>query len=305
MARAMIDRSGFIIDWWFLVLKHTVLITNIILLESVELDSSKPKGIERRRSVWEAHFGEQACLESYLLGPFGCLAFMILTAEQSKARGLSGHFGDRSLQGLYLGCQVDGTSGVFKHLCTDGRNIFATPHAMKVVTDVYPFRVQNPRKGSIPSIDDVDMQLLDDEGGVTLAVFTAWVMEARADKEREIQLYLEYRRDCEMSEVAQDMGQDVVISLPTIKVKVRRPTRFVGDDRRTGNNRKKPYRMIAMDGDGEANHHRLEEKSRVETEPMVHPGQVDLLEQLPEEMTLGKGKNSGSWKRCAGGREEG
>jgi hypothetical protein len=113
-------------------------------------------------------------------------------------------------------------------------------------------------------------------------------MEARADKEREIELYLEYRRDCEMSEVTQAMGQDVVISLPAIKVKVRRPTRLVGDDRRTGNNRKKPYRMIAMDGDGEANHRRLEEKSRVETEPMVHPGQVHLLEELPEEMTFSR-----------------
>jgi hypothetical protein len=288
MARAMIDRAGFSIDWWFLVLKHAVLITNLILLESVEPESNKAKGVERRRSVWEAHFGEQACLESYLLGPFGCLAFMILTAEQRKARGLSGHFGDRSLQGLYLGCQVDGASGVFKHLFTDGRNIFATPHAIKVVPDVYPLRVQNPRKGPIPSIDDVDMQLLDDEGGVTLAAFTAWVMEARADKEREIQLYLEYRRDCEKSEIAQAMGQDVAISLPAAKVKVRRQTKLVGDDRRTGNNRKKPYRMVAMDGDGEANHRRLEEKSSAETEPMVHPGQVDLLEELPEEMTFSR-----------------
>jgi hypothetical protein len=47
-------------------------------------------------------------------------------------------------------------------------------------------------------------------------------MEARADKEREIQLYLEYRRDCEKSEIAQAMGQDVAISLPEAKVKVRR-----------------------------------------------------------------------------------
>ncbi len=35
MARAMIDRAGFSIEWWYLVLKHTVLITNLILLESV------------------------------------------------------------------------------------------------------------------------------------------------------------------------------------------------------------------------------------------------------------------------------
>ena len=83
---------------------------------------------------------------------------------------------------------MDGANGVFKHLFTDGRNIFATTHAMKVVSVVYPLRVQNLRKGPIPSIDDVDIQLLDDEGGATLAAFMAWVMEARADKEREIQL---------------------------------------------------------------------------------------------------------------------
>jgi hypothetical protein len=40
-----------------LVLKHAVLITNLILLESVEPESPKEKGVERRRSVWEAHFG--------------------------------------------------------------------------------------------------------------------------------------------------------------------------------------------------------------------------------------------------------
>ncbi len=73
-----------------------------------------------------------------------------------------------------------------------------------------------------------------------------------------------------------------------VKVKVRRSTKLVGNDRRTSNNRKKPYRMITMDGDGEANHRRLEEKSRVETEPMIHPGQVDLLEELPEEMTFSR-----------------
>jgi hypothetical protein len=42
---ALIDRVGFSIDWSFLVLKHDVLITNIILLESIEPDSSKEKGI--------------------------------------------------------------------------------------------------------------------------------------------------------------------------------------------------------------------------------------------------------------------
>ena len=97
---------------------------------------------------------------------------MILTAEESKTRGISGHFGDRSLQGLYLGCQVDGASGVFKHLFTDGHSIFASPHVLKLVPDVYPLRLENPRKGSISIIDDVDLQMFEEEGGVTLTDFT-------------------------------------------------------------------------------------------------------------------------------------
>ncbi len=181
---------------------------------------------------------------------------------------------------------MDGASGVFKHLFTNDRNIFATPHALKVVPDVYPLRIQTPRKGPISSIDDVDNQLLEDEGGVTLSAFTGWVMKAKTEKDREIQLYLAYRRDCERTEIAPSGGQDVAVSLSTVKVKMRRPTRLVGDDRRTGNNHKKPFRLVVIDGDGEANHRRLDEQPRDETEPMVHPGQVDLLEELPEEMTF-------------------
>ncbi len=69
---------------------------------------------------------------------------------------------------------------------------------------------------------------------MTLAAFTAWVMEAKTEKDREIQLYLAYRRDCERTEIAPSGGQDVAVSLPVVKVKMRRPTRLVGDDRRTG-----------------------------------------------------------------------
>jgi hypothetical protein len=79
-------------------------------------------------------------------------------------------------------------------------------------------------------------------------------MEARAEKDREIQLYLAYRRDCERTQTAPSGVQDVVVSLPTVKFKMRRPTRLVGDDRRTGNNRKTDWwrstemeRLITVD----------------------------------------------------------
>ena len=106
---------------------------------------------------------------------------------------------------------------------------------------------------------------------------------------------MSYRRDSEMV-CDEAESQNAGVSLPAIKVKgiparndkTRRPTRLVGDHRRTGNNRKRPHRLVAMEGDGEANHRRLQEKYKIETEPMRHPGHVDLLEELPEEMTFSR-----------------
>jgi hypothetical protein len=86
--------------------------------------------------------------------------------------------------------------------------------------------------------------MLEGEEGVTLAAFTAWVLEAKAEKDRQIQMYLDYRRDCERTGDASGV-QGVAVSLPAVKVKMRRPTKLVGDDRRTGNNRKKPFRLVA------------------------------------------------------------
>ena len=62
-------------------------------------------------------------------------------------------------------------SGVFKHLFIDGRcrrTIFATPHALKIVPDLYPLRIENPRKGPIPSIENRNMEMLEADGEVTL-----------------------------------------------------------------------------------------------------------------------------------------
>jgi hypothetical protein len=88
---------------------HAVLITSLVLLEAVEEGSAKATGKDERTTVWEAHFGVKPRLDQYLLGPFGCLAFLLLSEEQRRQRGLCGHFGDRSLQGIYLGCTCDST----------------------------------------------------------------------------------------------------------------------------------------------------------------------------------------------------
>ncbi len=59
-------------------------------------------------------------------------------------------------------------------------------------------------------------------------------MKAKTEKDQEIQLYLAYSRDCERTEIAPSGGQDVAVSLPAVKVKMRRPTRLVGDDHYRG-----------------------------------------------------------------------
>ena len=93
MTRAMLDRAGMHIGWWYFAIRHAVLITNLVLLEAVEEGSAKATGKEVRTTVWEAHFGVQPRLDQYLLGPFGCLAFLLLSEEQRRQRGLCGHFG--------------------------------------------------------------------------------------------------------------------------------------------------------------------------------------------------------------------
>ena len=57
MTRAMLDRAGIHIGWWYFARSHAVLITILVLLEAVEEGSANATGKEARTTVWEAHFG--------------------------------------------------------------------------------------------------------------------------------------------------------------------------------------------------------------------------------------------------------
>jgi hypothetical protein len=81
-----------------------------------------------------------------------------MTKEQRQARGLCGHFGNRTLQGLYLGAHVDAASGVFRHLFTDGRTVFSTPHALKVVGDGYPLYQVDGGGSLIPTVEEPSVE---------------------------------------------------------------------------------------------------------------------------------------------------
>ena len=143
MARAMMSAAGAPTSFWYLAVRHAVLISNVILPARDE------HGKTIGGTVWEAHYGVKPRVQDLLLGPWGCLAYLIMTEEQRqkqhKKRGETKHWGVRAISGIYVGSYCDPQTLVFKHLMTDGRSIYASAGQIKVVGDVYPLRLQVAR----------------------------------------------------------------------------------------------------------------------------------------------------------------
>ena len=121
MARAMMSAAGAPTSFWYLAVRHAVLISNVILPARDE------HGKTIGGTVWEAHYGVKPRVQDLLLGPWGCLAYLIMTEEQRqkqhKKRGETKHWGVRAISGIYVGSYCDPQTLVFKHLMTDGRSI--------------------------------------------------------------------------------------------------------------------------------------------------------------------------------------
>ncbi len=77
-----------------------------------------------------------------LLGPFGCLSYLILTKETRQRKGMSTYWGVRAIPGIYLGCEVNPHTMVYHHIIADDKTIFSSPNRIKSVSDVYPMRLQ-------------------------------------------------------------------------------------------------------------------------------------------------------------------
>jgi hypothetical protein len=55
MTRSMLDQAGMHVGWWYFAIRHTVPITNLVLLEAVEegsLSVAKRGAEEEVRSMW-------------------------------------------------------------------------------------------------------------------------------------------------------------------------------------------------------------------------------------------------------------
>ena len=82
--------------FWYHALQHAVLIYNLLSITRGENDE------KLNCTVWEHHYGTKPVLQKLPPGPFWCLAYLVLSEEQRRARNLSGHFGIRALAGVYL-----------------------------------------------------------------------------------------------------------------------------------------------------------------------------------------------------------
>ena len=219
MARAMMSRAGVHIGWWHHAVRHAVLITNIMLLTT----SVEGEGDLKSMTVWERHFGVRPNVSDYLIAPFGCLCYLVLSKEQRQQRGLSSHWGVRSIQGLYLGCRVNPKTGVYTHLITDGRSIFGSPNAVKPVVDAFPMRWTLTKE--LPIIPRSDEHVHEETNLV--ASVRAW-KQANEEKADDTRL----RRDF-LYETSMGMK-----------------TKYKGEDRKKGLNKKSPFRVVSEDGGG-------------------------------------------------------
>jgi hypothetical protein len=120
------------LEFWFLCLSHVVFTLNL-LLRSRDNDTKEIKEM----TVWEAHFGRKPNLNHYLIGPWGCLAYIVLTKEQRDKKGMDKSWGPRALAGIYVGCVMNHKEGAYEFLVHDGMRIRSTTANLRIVGDCF------------------------------------------------------------------------------------------------------------------------------------------------------------------------
>ena len=257
--RAMLLHSGLSVKFWYHALQHAVLIYNLLSIARDDDDR------ELDCTVWEHRFGKKPVLNDLLLGPFGCLAYLVLSQEQRQARGLSGHFGVRALAGIYLGCVFNPGTGVYEHVITDGRSFFSSPNHVKVIPDVYPMKFASTRE--LPLIPSHDEDLLLSQEGEEVSharIFeSCWVAGRKAK---------EVQKQEENKEKPKGM-----------KTKLR------GDERMRGKNKKRPLKIVSEVAGGEAIQDVFDTNAReVDADINLEDPRDYVLEPLREEYCFEK-----------------
>ena len=153
MIRCMLSQAGAPPEYFYYAAILATLIMNLVL--AARDDNGKDLGV----TCWEAHYGIKPNIFDYLLGPFGCLAFLTLTKEQRQVRGIDKAFGVRAISGIYLGCWCHPTTLVCHHFIHDGANIFSSRNNIRTVADVFPLRRLIARDGGFRFGSNPHMEL--------------------------------------------------------------------------------------------------------------------------------------------------
>ena len=156
--RAVLAHSQAPHAFWSFALDNTVLTANL-LLRAKDPDTR----VKLDMTLWEAHYGEKPDISRYLVGPWGCLAYVTLTKEARFARGFDKAFSPRALGGIYLGCSVNAWTGVYHFLVHDGGSIISTTSDLRIVGDCFPFRWQRGRDVQLRVTPPDDDELEDDD----------------------------------------------------------------------------------------------------------------------------------------------
>lgn len=256
--RAMLLHSGLSIKYWYHALQHAVLICNLLSIARDDDDE------ELDCTVWEHRYGKKPVLNDLLLGPFGCLAYLVLSQEQRQARNLSGHFGVRALAGVYLGCVFNAGTGVYEHVITDGRSFFSSPNHVKVIADVYPMKFSPSRELPLIPSHDEDLLLSQEGEEVSHARIyeSCW---AAARKAKVVQTQEENKQ--------KPKGMK---------------TKLQGDDRVRGKNKKRPLKIVSEVEGGEATQDLFDTAREVDAEINLEDPRDYMVEPLREEYSFEK-----------------
>ena len=131
------------LKFWYLALSHVALLLNV--LRRARTYNSDDEGKQLDQTVYEAHHGSRPSFSTLVVGPFGCLAFVVLAAEQRQARHLDKNWAPKAISGMFMGIWHNPRKRIFHYLMFDGSKILETTSNIRIIGDCFPWKLQRGR----------------------------------------------------------------------------------------------------------------------------------------------------------------
>ena len=131
------------LKFWYLALSHVALLLNV--LRRARTYNSDDEGKQLDQTVYEAHHGSRPSFSTLVVGPFGCLAFVVLAAEQRQARHLDKNWAPKAISGMFMGIWHNPRKRILHYLMFDGSKILETTSNIRIIGDCFPWKLQRGR----------------------------------------------------------------------------------------------------------------------------------------------------------------